>query len=1059
MNNRILRYGLVVLVSLVILLIVNVPLEVGASMTVPEKIAPNSLANSLYSEKMANGTEVLTLSVILQSDSGYSFAEEIDFILDYPEITSLEEAEVFLSRYRANEDTIKAATEGLVAVGFDVVTTTDISMSVVAPRSVIYSILSDSTESNLERIENGGLITPDGLKEDFPARKFIECLMIIKHVPSVEENGFTEYTDMDNQVPLPHKKMIGSFNGERLHNVGLTGKGIRIGLIDEPLVPYSYYFLSNPKNISYFWFDRSTRAVKNTIYPMGTSPTHGTYVSTIIGAVAPDASIVSFFSLQDSIMLLEFNVQNNVVDVINMSFSVDEILPNIREYLAIFRTNVIQLMNLKKLMVVSGGNTRVCPPPPGFPPCSNRNGIAAIPELIAVGGLDFDYDYLENIANLYASAGANSFTSTIFEGRNVPDIAAIFGPIDSRFYKNYLTPLYGTSFSAPQVAGILGLLKEYVPDITQYRAKNLLINGALDITQGISGTGDPAGPGYDRATGFGLPMADSVIQRNYHLLEGWNLVGFPLDFPSGYNARDVLTRIRNAGGFCDNITMWDVSRGMYMAFVMDQNGNEYGTPFPISPFLGYFIRCSQVSKWVYDEFPLVQTPQALTFKPGVNVFAIPYSQKQCFAKHFVHESNGVCKMIAEYNGLYNKFDNYLGENFPIKPTKGYYAFCNDTFHWNLGCDPNLNEENALMPSTDDEIDDLLPVVQTTVDLQDLTISEPEGMGTNCAMLDEPISNVSGNTFSIRWITYNNCHGSVFVNLGDGIRKEFSDVRGVDYQGMHHLVKIEGLNPSTNYAVTIKSGDYYYPNFSFKTGINLPLPNLSYKVSGRLLYRDGTPAVDATCGARLTDGNWGYSMDIAFVPSKENGGFVINVGDFRDAMDQNAGGYFDLSTVSAMEIHCRTYSTYVDQFHVSLNPDNPSGDIGVKQISRARYPMSLFYPYEEVLDTTRPTFTMHAEKQGDENLYYLIQLSHNNFYTIDYSYNQYYDPTGWSRSLYEPNQVATFTMPVDLRPGVVYQWRASASPYPPRIEWGSVSRTGSFFILPSKLYLPVIAINE
>ena len=174
---------------------------------------------------------------------------------------------------------------------------------------------------------------------------------------------------------------------------------------------------------------------------------------------------------------------------------------------------------------------------------------AMMPDVLAVGGV---YAY-ENLVGtdfqLEASNYASSFDSLIYPGRHVPDVCGLVGMQPGGIYIELpLQPnctidvglsgpgfpnsdetapddgwavLSGTSAASPQAAGVCALLKQAQPGLSPSLVKSILRASARDVQAGMSNQGQPAGPGYDGATGAGLMdafaayrLARSVTIRN-----------------------------------------------------------------------------------------------------------------------------------------------------------------------------------------------------------------------------------------------------------------------------------------------------------------------------------------------------------------------------------------------------------------------------------------------------------------------------------------------------------------------------------------------------------------
>ncbi len=127
-----------------------------------------------------------------------------------------------------------------------------------------------------------------------------------------------------------------------------------------------------------------------------------------------------------------------------------------------------------------------------------------------------------------ASPLASGFESATVPWRHCPDLAGMMGP--------YLVPvqpgsrldrhldlaaepgsgwvrLSGTSLAAPQVAGVVALLLERFPELRGHPndIKNVLVNGARDVTAGQSAQGRASSAGWDPSCGWGLVSASRAL--------------------------------------------------------------------------------------------------------------------------------------------------------------------------------------------------------------------------------------------------------------------------------------------------------------------------------------------------------------------------------------------------------------------------------------------------------------------------------------------------------------------------------------------------------------------
>jgi subtilisin family serine protease len=137
-----------------------------------------------------------------------------------------------------------------------------------------------------------------------------------------------------------------------------------------------------------------------------------------------------------------------------------------------------------------------------------------MPEIISVGGVTVDAD-----EGIKAWKGGSSFKSTIFAGRDVPDLCGVasemalpVSPESDPGGDGWDTSEGATSAAAPQVAGVIALLLQKNESLSPQQIKTILCNSARDVRHGSSFTKAAAKVGKDPATGAGLVDAFKAWQ-------------------------------------------------------------------------------------------------------------------------------------------------------------------------------------------------------------------------------------------------------------------------------------------------------------------------------------------------------------------------------------------------------------------------------------------------------------------------------------------------------------------------------------------------------------------
>jgi subtilisin family serine protease len=155
----------------------------------------------------------------------------------------------------------------------------------------------------------------------------------------------------------------------------------------------------------------------------------------------------------------------------------------------LFTQKVVEVIDAGMLVVYAAGNCgQVCP----SSRCSNDTGPGRSiwganghPRVITVGAVNVKDEWVG-----YTSQGPSCMSE------RKPDICGI------SHFKGY-TPLdNGTSAACPTIAGVLGLLKQAKPDLTQDEAQNALMSTARNV----------CAPGWDTNSGAGVVDAEAARQ-------------------------------------------------------------------------------------------------------------------------------------------------------------------------------------------------------------------------------------------------------------------------------------------------------------------------------------------------------------------------------------------------------------------------------------------------------------------------------------------------------------------------------------------------------------------
>lgn len=308
-------------------------------------------------------------------------------------------------------------------------------------------------------------------------------------------------------------------NADLAHRDGITGKGITVVMTDSGHYAHPYFAA------------RGYRVGPVVLGPGATEPErdesgHGTAESANIFAVAPD---VNFTMVKMSFVntIGAFNAAVGLApDVISCSWGSDKRNGPLSAADLAASAAIATAVADGVIVVFSAGNGHF-----GFP--------GQHPDVISAGGT-----YLGPDGSMQASDYASGFASSIYPGRNVPDLSGLVGlkpraayimlPVepgnkldqdlgsgkpfpdgDQTGPHDGWAAISGTSAAAPQLAGAAALVKQTAPHLTPAEVRDVLRSTARAVTEGRCfdrpGMNNPAGAVPDLATGAGLVDAHRAV--------------------------------------------------------------------------------------------------------------------------------------------------------------------------------------------------------------------------------------------------------------------------------------------------------------------------------------------------------------------------------------------------------------------------------------------------------------------------------------------------------------------------------------------------------------------
>ena len=314
---------------------------------------------------------------------------------------------------------------------------------------------------------------------------------------------------------------------DRAHRQGVTGRGVRVAMIDSGFAHEHPYF----EERGY----RTTTVLApgaNRVRDDGNG--HGTGESANLLAMAPDVEFTGVkldneTNPANGASLLEGfqEALNHNPQVISVSLGFDlrsnngaplTFLPN---SLVALETEINAAVQAGVVVVFSAGNGHI-----SFP--------GQMPAVLSAGGV-----FVDPFGAMEASNYASAFSSSIYNNRDVPDVSGLVGrSANGASYIGLPIPpnceievdgsmvngtqpndgygvFSGTSASAPQLAGACALLLERNPGLTPQDVTNVLVQSARAVALGNANpSSNPTGAPLTgaAATGGGLLDVDAALQ-------------------------------------------------------------------------------------------------------------------------------------------------------------------------------------------------------------------------------------------------------------------------------------------------------------------------------------------------------------------------------------------------------------------------------------------------------------------------------------------------------------------------------------------------------------------
>ncbi|SAL64606.1 S8 family serine peptidase [Caballeronia humi] len=334
------------------------------------------------------------------------------------------------------------------------------------------------------------------------------------------------YYHLDAPADIAHR-----LNATPAHLKGITGKGVRVVMIDSGFGHSHPYFKANGYASSIILAPGATNRRTD-------SNGHGTGESANIFAIAPGVTFIGVKLDNESDPSAGASVLEGLQEalkhdphVISVSLGYDLRAPDntplasLPNSLVALEAEIQAAVKRGVVIVFSAGNGHY-----SFP--------GQMPDIVSAGGV-----YVDKSGAMRASDYASAFTSLIYSGRNVPDVCGLVGLLPHANYLALPIPpgceidrdgasydgteaadgwgvFSGTSAAAPQLAGLCALLLQASPGLKPSDIKAILRRTARDVTTGHAnpssdprGVGISAGVGLDGATGSGLVDAWAAVKQ------------------------------------------------------------------------------------------------------------------------------------------------------------------------------------------------------------------------------------------------------------------------------------------------------------------------------------------------------------------------------------------------------------------------------------------------------------------------------------------------------------------------------------------------------------------
>lgn len=180
-----------------------------------------------------------------------------------------------------------------------------------------------------------------------------------------------------------------------------------------------------------------------------------------------------------------------------------------------------------------------------------------------------------------------------------------------------------------------------------------------------------------------LGTSSSSVTLYYDLLDGWNLVAFPVVNESLHNASDIMRDFGQQGAYVTTVSTWDGDRWIEFSMRADQT---YGFDFELKTHAAYFVRNHIPSIVAITGRVVPLDLEDLVIQPGWNAISLPEGMPNALAvlnQLNARSQKGEAREINRFNsGSWQPFIQQeiasgdvreYGDNFAIDRRLGYFV--------------------------------------------------------------------------------------------------------------------------------------------------------------------------------------------------------------------------------------------------------------------------------------------------------------------------------------------------------------------------------------------------